>query len=114
MLDGYIKLWRRMLDSEEWRRMSDGQVRVLVTVLLMADWKAQPGTLTMSYGDLADTARVSVRVVRNSIARLVGTGFLRRGHSKGTVNRAHPAMTYVIEKWEDYQRDETVPGTVRA
>lgn len=109
-MEGYIKLWRRMLDSEEWLSLSSDQRCVMFTLLMIADWQAHPGVVSITERKLADRARVDRRVVQRTLSRLCKTGFLRREGQDQGQDQGQGVVPYSVVKWEDYQDAGTNGG----
>lgn len=96
--------------------MPDGQRCTMVAAMLLADWEDEPGCLSCGERHLAKHAVVSRKVARGALARLVETGFLRRGPRKGPGGRAQdgrfPTDVFYIENWERFQPEG--PGGPRS
>ena len=88
-MDGWIKLHRKILQSQVWRGAdADGKV-ILLTLLLRAchvttNWTLpgdkvavlKPGELFISYRNFAVSCGVTVKKLRNEIERLKALDFL--------------------------------------
>lgn len=116
-MDGWIKLHRKILQSQVWRGAdADGKV-ILLTLLLRACHTAttwtlpgdkvavlKPGELFISYRNFAVSCGVTVKKLRNEIERLKALDFLTVTCKKeGTVAR--------INNWQVYQCEGTPLGT---
>ncbi len=85
-LTGWIKFYRKIMESPVWD-LSDAQLRVWLTCLLMANNKDRKwlhdevpiprGSFVTSKENLAKTARVSRRVVRGALTNLERIGSIR-------------------------------------
>ena len=89
---GFICLWRSLLENPIWFNSTPEQALIMVTLLLMANWKEQkydiygkvitlkPGQIITTYDEIAKlTAKgVSKQKVRTGIDRLEKLGFLTR------------------------------------
>ena len=107
---GFICLWRSLLDNPIWFNSTPEQVLIMITLLLMANWKEQkydiygkiitlkPGQFITSYSEIAKLTSmgVSVRNVRTGIDRFEKLGFLTR-----EVTRRGSLITIV--NWRKYQ-----------
>ena len=116
-MNGWIKLHRKILQSQVWRGAdADGKV-ILLTLLLRACHTAttwtlpgdkvavlEPGELFISYRNFAVSCGVTVKKLRNEIERLKALDFLTVTCKKeGTVAR--------INNWQVYQCEGTPLGT---
>ena len=113
--NGWVKLYRKILDSPVWRARNQAQGRVAITCLLMANHEParlsiggeivelQPGEFWTSLPALADRARVSIKQVRNSLVNLQKLNFLA---DKGTAN----GRKISIINWASYQISENQEG----
>ena len=116
-MDGWIKLHRKILQSQVWRGAdADGKV-ILLTLLLRACHTAttwtlpgdkvavlKPGELFISYRNFAVSCGVTVKKLRNEIERLKALDFLCVTCKKeGTIAR--------INNWQVYQCEGTPKGT---
>lgn len=116
---GYIKLHRRLKSWPLWQHMTALQRSVVVEILISANWKARDtwigtvgrGELAQSEETLAREAKVSRKVVRQTIALLVSEGFLARrsggdrattGNEKGRPQGRNPTVLTVVN-YERYQ-----------
>lgn len=117
-MDGWIKLHRKILQSQVWRGAdADGKV-ILLTLLLRAchtetTWTLpgdkvavlKPGELFISYRNFAVSCGVTVKKLRNEIERLKALDFLTVTCKKeGTIAR--------INNWQVYQCEGTQKGTL--
>nr|DAZ30291.1 MAG TPA: replisome organizer [Caudoviricetes sp.] len=107
---GFICLWRSLLDNPIWFNSTPEQALIMITLLLMANWKEQkydiygkiitlkPGQFITSYSEIAKLTGmgVSVRNVRTGIDRFEKLGFLTR-----EVTRRGSLITIV--NWRKYQ-----------
>lgn len=105
MQDGWIKLYRAMVD---WEWYDDKNVKILFLHLLLTvnhkpgNWRGHtilPGERITSLEKLAKEAGLSVREIRTSIEKLESTGELTR---KATNKFTHISLS----KWGEYQQDE--------
>lgn len=107
---GFICLWRSLLNNPIWFNSTPEQALIMITLLLMANWKEQkydiygkiitlkPGQFITSYSEIAKLTGmgVSVRNVRTGIDRFEKLGFLTR-----EVTRRGSLITIV--NWRKYQ-----------
>lgn len=119
-MDGWIKLWRELLDKPIWVLSSPEQKTILITLLLMAnheaaewEWKGekitcQPGQAVTSLGSIARKAGkgVTAQNVRTALRRFEKLGFL-------TNESTNAGRLITIENYALYQRngDEASKGT---
>ena len=110
-MDGWIALHRRLLDSPTWQRLNAEHRLVMITILLLANWKrsafgcrrcgkeipVEPGELVYSAKSIAERASVSESCARRAIRKLIKFGFMR----SQSATRCH--THYVIENWDKYQ-----------
>ena len=103
-------MWRSLLDNPIWFNSTPEQALIMITLLLMANWKEQkydiygkiitlkPGQFITSYSEIAKLTGmgVSVRNVRTGIDRFEKLGFLTR-----EVTRRGSLITIV--NWRKYQ-----------
>ena len=107
---GFICLWRSLLNNPIWFNSTPEQALIMITLLLVANWKEQkydiygkiitlkPGQFITSYSEIAKLTGmgVSVRNVRTGIDRFEKLGFLTR-----EVTRRGSLITIV--NWRKYQ-----------
>jgi len=111
---GWIKLHRKLLDSDMWKCLSLKQKDIMITCLLLANHKSnqwefdgkiytvKPGEFITSYQNLAGRCdkSVSISSVRTAMAKLEKWNFLTRtSTSKST--------KITICKWKTYQEKRT-------
>jgi hypothetical protein len=113
MAEGYIKLWRSILNSPEWT-LPDNQKVVMMAILLNANYKPstvflegknriiQPGQLLTSRKHLKQICGkgVTEQTIRTSVSNLTTTGFLTKEVTKGN----HTIIS--INNWKKYQSDD--------
>ena len=123
---GYIKVWRRLESSPVYQALRSGeQAHVLITLLLMANWKEstvwiggrsialKPGDILATQETIARRAKTSRKVVRTVLKHLHNAEFLVStrlwsGHAGGQA-----AVVLTIRNWEDYQGVEPNVGPTR-
>jgi hypothetical protein len=135
---GWVVFWRRIRSSALWKSLRADQKGVLVTIVLMANWKpAQArwrdrfyevarGELAHSLDEIAKEAGCTVKVVRTTLVALMaddrplggnGPFVTERYPISGTGPGTGPRVLR-IEKYDEYQRvgggPGTAPGTERA
>ena len=116
---GWIKLHRKLLDSDMWKCLSLKQKDIMITCLLLANHKSNqwefdgkiytvnPGEFITSYQNLAERCdkSVSISSVRTALAKLEKWNFLTRtSTSKST--------KITICKWKTYQEKRTENRTI--
>jgi len=109
-MKGWLKLYRKLLESSVWKNSTASHKAVLITILMKAnhgecDWwdnsagkniVLKPGSFTTSNRQLAEDAEVSVKAVRNALERLEKQNFI--------TSRAHRTFTLItIKNWNLYQ-----------
>lgn len=111
---GWVKLYRKLLDSALWKDCNAAQKAVLVTLLLMADhspsswvfngkeYKTEPGQMVTSLPSIAEKAGVSVSQVRRSLMK-----FEKFNFSTGKPTNKNRLVT--IENWALYQCQDEKP-----
>ena len=113
MINGWIKLYRKLLDKAIWTLSTPEQKTILITLLLMAnheekdwEWKGKrfickPGQLVTSLEKIAKEAGkgISIRNVRTAIDRFQNFGFLTNESTK-------QSRLITICNWEGYQQIE--------
>ena len=111
---GWVKLYRKLLDSALWKDCNAAQKAVLVTLLLMADhspsswmfndkeYKIEPGQMVTSLSSIAEKAGVSVSQVRRSLVK-----FEKFNFSTGKPTNKNRLVT--IENWTLYQSQDEKP-----
>lgn len=111
---GWVKLYRKLLDSALWKDCNAAQKAVLVTLLLMADhspsswvfngeeYKTEPGQMVTSLPSIAEKAGVSVSQVRRSLMK-----FEKFNFSTGKPTNKNRLVT--IENWALYQGQDEKP-----
>ena len=102
MADGFIKLYKKMLDWE-WYKDTNTKA-VFLHCLLMANWKdgrfmgeeIPKGSFASSYQNIAKQTNLSVQMVRTAINHLISTREL--------TCRATPKFSiFTVVKWDEYQ-----------
>jgi len=119
MSQGWIKLHRKLLDSDMWKCLSLKQKDIMITCLLLANHKSnqwefdgkiytvKPGEFITSYHNLANHCdkSVSISSVRTAMAKLEKWNFLTRtSTSKST--------KITICNWKTYQETRTADRTI--
>lgn len=111
---GWVKLYRKLLDSALWKDCNAAQKAVLVTLLLMADhspsswvfngkeYKTEPGQMVTSLSSIAEKAGVSISQVRRSLMK-----FEKFHFSTGKPTNKNRLVT--IENWALYQGQDEKP-----
>jgi hypothetical protein len=128
---GWVKLWRRLRSSPLWRGLRADQKGVVVTLVLLANWKpaqarwhGKPyevarGELAHSLDEIASEAGCTVKVVRTTLVALMaddspaggnGPFVTERYPISGTGPGTGPRVLR-IEKYDDFQAAENEPGT---
>lgn len=119
---GFVKLYRRLLDKPIWLQSTPQQKAVLVAILLMANFKEQewywqgekyicrPGQFVSSLEGIAKRCGrgISARNVRTALEKFQTLGFL-------TSEASNQGRLISIVNWSLFQQDEkiTVKRTVR-
>jgi DNA replication protein DnaD len=115
-MDGWIKLYRKLLESSAWKCTTPEQRCVLVTIMLMANyadnkwlWKGKQfackkGQFITSLQSLSEKACVSVQSVRSAIYRLKKLEFL-------TCEPTNTGTLITIVNWDFYQGNDEEPNT---
>lgn len=105
--DGAFIVARAIFNSSLWT-MRDKDRLLAITLIGLANWKdrrwfdgkesitIKRGQLVRSLRDLAESARLSFKSTRTSLARLEKCGFLAR-------ERAHAYTLYTVPKYDFYQ-----------
>lgn len=110
MAEGWVKLYRELLDKPIWLNSTPGQKTVLVTILLLAshtsnswEWGGkkfviQPGQFVTSANSLAEKSGrgVTRQIVRRSLDRFEALGFL-------TTQRTNESTLVTVANWGIYQ-----------
>ena len=111
---GWVKLYRKLLDSALWKDCNAAQKAVLVTLLLMVDhspsswvfngkeYKTEPGQMVTSLPSIAEKAGVSISQVRRSLMK-----FEKFNFSTGKPTNKNRLVT--IENWALYQGQDEKP-----
>ena len=117
-LDGWLKLHRIMQEHPVWR-LTDGQFRVWITCLLMANFTEKPwdlktkvvlipaGSFSTSLDHLARRSRTSKKTVRGALTALIRLGSIR------TQIRAQRYTIIEIVNWPTYNSECIIEGTVQ-
>lgn len=117
--DGFIRLYRSLLNDPIWFNSTPAQAKVLITLLCMVTWTPrqwdilgkpimlQPGQCFTSLTQVALRAGsgVTPKIVRNALNRFEKLGFL-------ALERAHRGTLITIVKWRFYQLGDTDEGTL--
>lgn len=105
---GWIKLYRQLLDDTVWKRSSSVQKNIFITILLLAnhsenewDWngkkfKVQAGQLVTSRDSLAEKAGCTPQNVRTALKRFEKLEIL-------TIKSTKTGTLITINNWEKYQ-----------
>ena len=118
MKQGFIKLWRSMLETPLWDSLSVRDKMVAVTILLLAAWQDRPWVIggkerVLHRGELYITAArlaercgsdVTERQVRTSLSRLQDGGFL-------SLKRERRGTLISVTEWDKYQGQEEERGS---
>jgi len=115
MVEGWIKLYRCLLDKAIWQSSTPEQKVVLITLLLMAnheenewEWQkerfvCQPGQFITSLQTIARKAGVSIQNVRSSLKKFEKFEFLTNESTK-------TGRLITIVNWQLYQANEGIPN----
>ena len=131
---GWIKIWRQVRNNSLFQSLTDRERSVFFAILLMANWRSVPwfcrqinkevviprGGFVSTQVEIGREANTTRKVVRQTIQRLTGGGFLRvrpveefvattseggeMGAPKGSARVRRRVTVYVIEnyaKWQD-------------
>jgi hypothetical protein len=110
-VEGWVKLYRVLLDKPIWVQSTTEQKAVLITVLLMAnhqekEWiwkgerfKAKPGQFISSLENIAQKAGVSIQNVRTAITKFEKLDFLTNVSTK-------TGRLITLVNWHVYQSKE--------
>ncbi len=118
MEEGWVKLYRCLLDKPIWQCSTAAQKVILITLLLMVnhkghewEWRgkkfeAQPGQLVTSLKSIADRAGkgITVRMVRVAMERFREYGFL-------TWESSPTGRLITITNWQIYQQPDGKAAT---
>ena len=111
--EGFVRLYRSLIDDPIWLNSTPPQKTVLITLLCMVTWKPrqwdilgkpfvlQPGQCFTSLSKLAKKAGkgITVDVVRKALQRFENLGF-------STMKSTKRGRLITIEKWRVYQLDD--------
>lgn len=114
-MNGWVKLYRELLDKAIWALSTPEQKAILITLILMAnheekDWEwmgkrcvCGPGQLITSLEKIAKEAGkgISIQNVRTAIVRFEKLGFLTNESTK-------QSRLITICNWGDYQSDNCI------
>ena len=115
-MDGWIKLYRKLLESSAWKCTTPEQRCVLVAIMLMANysdnkwlWKGKQftckkGQFITSLQSLSEKACVSVQSVRSALYKLKKLEFL-------TCESTSTGTLITIVNWDFYQCNDEEPNT---
>lgn len=113
---GYVKLYRKLLQSPEWRCGTPAQHSVMVAILLLvnhepAEWlwkgklyKLKAGQMITSFPALAEAAGCSLQQTRTAVFNLCKLGWITR-------ESTHESTLITVEKWGSYQGVEKTSNT---
>lgn len=113
MKNGFICLHRKLLSSPIWKNSTPEQCKILITLLLMANYKpnkwewqgeifeCQPGQFITSLDKLVEVCgkEISLQKVRTAIKRFEKFGFLTNESTK-------TGRLITIVNWQQYQTQE--------
>jgi len=110
---GFVKLWRSLLEAPEWD-LPDPQLRVVIALLLLAEWRGdEAGDVDVS--ELEITCKrsrygsLSRHQVRRALLALERIGFIyRRAAHEPRTNRARTAQaerSVSLVNWDRYQSE---------
>lgn len=114
-MSGWVKLHRDLMDKAIWHCATDGQLRVLITLLLIVNYEPnqwifdgktytlEAGQLITSRASLAEKARVSQQTAKSALKLFKKLGFLT---SKSTNKNTLITLT----NWEFYQGANQQPN----
>ena len=116
-MDGWIKLHRKLLDSNVWRISTNEQKVILITLLLMANhsdkewiWQGKkftckPGQFVTSLQSIADLSgdSITIKNVRTALTRFEQCGFLANESAK-------TGRLITIVNWSIYQCSDDKSG----
>ena len=111
--DGFIRIYRSLLDDPIWANSTAPQKSVLITLMCMVSWQPrqwdilgkpimlQPGQCFTSLPQIAKKAGrgVTPEIVRKALIRFENLGFC-------TVKSTNRGRLITIVKWRFYQLDE--------
>ncbi len=110
-MQGYIALYRELLDKPIWKRSTPEQKSILITLLLLAnheetEWEWQgkkfivkPGQFVTSLDTLSSKSGVSVQSVRTALAKFEKYEFLTNESTK-------TGRLITITNWDTYQGEQ--------
>ena len=121
--NGYVRLWRQLLENPVWTQLSPAVLKVMIAFLLRANWKTATwydgsaevtiprGSFVTSYPRMARFCNLSTKQIRSAFAHLERVHF-------AAYQRA-PKWTLVTvlnySSYQDASSDEgTVEGAMRA
>ena len=105
----YILLYRRLIDSPEWKSLTDAGFKVMITILLSCSWHdsdvmidgrirtLRPGQWLISFRRLAETSGVSLQQTRTAIEVLKLTHFLTQEITQDK------KQILSVNNWKNYQ-----------
>lgn len=108
-MNGWIQLHRELMDKAIWHHATDGQFKVLVTLLLSVNyepkkwlWRGQPfevqaGQMITSAKSLSDKAKVSEQTVRSALKLFEKLDILTR-------QSTNQNTLITLTNWEVYQQ----------
>ena len=112
-MDGWIKLYRKLLDDAIWKTSTPEQCKILVTLLLMAnheenEWmwkgkkfKVKPGQFVTSLESIKEICGkgITIKNIRTALDKFQKCGFLANESAK-------TGRLITIVKWEVYQSND--------
>lgn len=110
-MNGWIKLYRKLLESPIWRQGTHAQQAILITLLLMANHKEttcffagethtlMPGQIFTSMSQIAKNANATRKEVRSALEKFEKLHFT-------AMSRAGNQSLVTIENWPFYQNQE--------
>lgn len=124
---GYVRLWRRTLDSDLWQNKNANR---LFDFLLMSATRVPrrlssgaqvidlaPGDYLSSIRKLAEKCGLTVKEIRGALRFLYCTDRVsNRAHQaaqEGAQKRAQPFTVFSVVNWHIYQADQISEGTVK-
>lgn len=114
-MSGWVKLHRDLMNKAIWHCATDGQIRVLITLLLIVNYEPnqwifdgktytlEPGQLITSRASLAEKARVSQQTAKSALKLFKKLGFL-------TSESTNKNTLITLTNWELYQGANQLPN----
>lgn len=118
--DGYVKVWRKLIDSAIWKSRSTNAKLLFIHLLLSVNWKTgkwyvnhaeveiQPGRRITSLSTLSEEAGMSIKEIRHALDVLEELSIIHRNRAHG---RAQHWTDITILNWSTYQFRDDKEGT---